>query len=128
MNRSHCEGAKAIETLCGMSKGEGWLLSLTIAAHRIEMIGDFLSAQLEMDGEKSLIFTGVSGLRFSYNQKLFDTQENDISTIDVMKIHDQGQPDAEGRRQISFEFSYGRLEFSFEIVEIADRANGNDPH
>ena len=126
MSGSSFQGEEAFKALNKLGKSEGWLLSLKIAAHGVKLICDFADFNSRLDGEKTLTFGGVKGLSLSYNQPVFDTGEDDISDILVMKFRDDG-PAQSGSSHISFEFSYGTLQFDFEDIEIYDRTDANIP-
>lgn len=124
MNNASFSSQKAFNALSSLSRGEAWLLSVKIAAHRVELIGDFSHTDTELNGEKMLVFCGVVNLRLSYNQSVFGAGEEDISTIDVIKVENDGSSQYR-TSHISFEFSYGALQFDFEDVEIYDRTDAS---
>lgn len=117
MSSLRLTGQNAFNALRNFSSGEGWLLSVKFSAKFIELIGDFANLETELDGKRKLTFCGITDLRLVYSQTIFSTKEDDISTIDVMKLRDDGQ-EQDGGNHISFEFSYGTLEFRFDTIVI----------
>lgn len=119
MSSSVLDGQEALNALKDLGRGEGWLLSIKVSAHTIELVGDFSNIDARLDGKKLLNFHSVSELHLIYNQSMFGGKEDDISTIDSMKIRDSGNA-LLGASRIIFELSYGSLEFIFDSVEIKE--------
>jgi hypothetical protein len=119
------EGLQSTDAFNRLFNDDAWLISITIASCSVRLVCDFMSTESsEYSYEKSLYFNNVSHLDFSYEQNVFGTEENDISTIDVAKICKEEDVAAKGRWRVSFELTYGRLEFSFGALEIIDLPNG----
>ena len=107
----------AIAELDDLSRCEGWLLSLEIFARSVRLVADFSSNDSSTDGEVQLKFEGVSGLKFRYDQNVFSSDDDDISSIDFMRVETRSD-EGTAAYHMKLELSYGTLDFFFEDLEI----------